>query len=35
MLELSIDNLPRIFERNQPKEVTKIGTTIENKLEQL
>ena len=28
-------NLPRIFERNRLKEVTKIATFIENKLEQI
>ena len=33
MLKLTIDNLPRIFERNQLKEITKIATFIENKLE--
>ena len=35
MLKLTIDNLPRIFERNQLKEVTKIATFIENKLDQI
>ena len=35
MLKLTIDDLPRIFERNQLKEVTKIATFIENKLEQI
>ena len=35
MLKLTIDNLPRIFERNQLKEVTNIATFIENKLEKI
>ena len=35
MLKLTIDDLPRIFERNQLKEVTEIATFIENKLEQI
>ena len=35
MLKLTIDDLPRIFERNQLTEVTKIATFIENKLEQI
>ena len=35
MLKLSIDDLPRILEKNQLKEVTKIATFIENKLEQI
>ena len=35
MLKLTIDSLPRIFERNQLNEVTKIATFIENKLEQI
>ena len=35
MLKLTIDDLPRIFERNQLKEVTKIATFIENKLEKI
>ena len=35
ILKLTIDNLPRLFERNQLKEVTKIATFIENKLEQI
>ena len=35
MLKLSIDDLPRILEKNQLKEVTKITTFIENKLEQI
>ena len=35
MLKLSIDDLPRILEKNQLKEVTKIATFIENKLEQM
>ena len=35
MLKLIIDNLPRIFERNQLKEVTNIATFIENKLEKI
>ena len=35
MLKLTIDDLPRLFERKQLKEVTKIATFIENKLEQI
>ena len=35
MLKLSIDDLPRILEKNQLNEVTKIATFIENKLEQI
>ena len=35
MLKFTLDDLPRIFERNQLKEVTKIATFIENKLEQI
>ena len=35
MSKLTIDDLPRIFERKQLKEVTKIATFIENKLEQI
>ena len=35
MLKLSMDDLPRILEKNQLKEVTKIATFIENKLEQI
>ena len=35
MLKLSIDDLPRILEKNQLKVVTKIATFIENKLEQI
>ena len=35
MLKLSIDDLSRIYERNQLKKVTKITAFIENKLEQI
>ena len=35
MLKLTVDDFPRIFLRNRPKEVTKIATFIENKLEQM
>ena len=35
MLKLTIGNFPRIFKRNQLKEVTKIATFIKNKLEQI
>ena len=35
MLKLTIDDLPRIFQRNQLKELTKIATFIKNKLEQI
>ena len=35
MLTLTIDDLPRIFQRNQSKEATKIVTFIENRLEQI
>ena len=34
-VETCIDDLPRILEKNQLKEVTKIATFIENKLEKL
>ena len=33
--KLTLDDFSRIFERNQLKEVTKIATFIENKLEQI
>ena len=33
--KLTVDDFSRIFERNQLKEVTKIATFIENKLEQI
>ena len=35
MLKLSIDDLPRIFERNQLKEVTKITAFTETNLNKL
>ena len=35
MLKLTIDDLTRIFDRNQLTEVMKIATFIENKLEQI
>ena len=35
MLKLTIDDLPRTLQRNQLKEVTKIATLIENKVEQI
>ena len=35
MLKLTIDDLPRTLQRNQLKEVTKIATFIENKVEQI
>ena len=35
MMKLNIDDLPRIFERDQLKDVTKIATFIENKLKQI
>ena len=33
--KLTVDDFSRIFERKQLKEVTKIATFIENKLEQI
>ena len=35
MLKLTIDDLARTLQRNQLKEVTKIATFIENKVEQI
>ena len=35
MLKLTIDDLPRTVERNQLKELKKIATFTENKLEQI